>query len=103
MIAAPKPDAIRNQHTVMAGRRAKTLMDVWCALWFWPLDKVGLLDGSDPAYPAAPVEVTHVTEEPAYDDPPVYEVAVRWADATTTSFTVINEDGPHLCGTSSGN
>ncbi|MGV9370044.1 class I SAM-dependent DNA methyltransferase [Micromonospora tulbaghiae] len=55
--------------------RLKTLMDVWCALWFWPLDKVGLLDGSDPAYPAAPVQVSHVKDEPAYDEPVVYETA----------------------------
>ncbi|MGN9768419.1 class I SAM-dependent DNA methyltransferase [Micromonospora sp. SD12] len=55
--------------------RLKTLMDVWCALWFWPLDKVGLLDGSDPAYPAAPVQVSHVKDEPAYEEPPVYETA----------------------------
>ncbi|MEV4481685.1 class I SAM-dependent DNA methyltransferase [Micromonospora coxensis] len=52
--------------------RLKTLMDVWCALWFWPLDKVGLLDGSDPAYPAAPVQVSHVSEVPEYEEP-VYE------------------------------
>ncbi|MEK8145148.1 hypothetical protein NKH18_38395 [Streptomyces sp. M10(2022)] len=25
-------------------------MDAWCALWFWPLDQVGLLDGTDAAY-----------------------------------------------------
>ncbi|MBQ0978115.1 Eco57I restriction-modification methylase domain-containing protein [Micromonospora sp. M61] len=55
--------------------RLKTLMDVWCALWFWPLDKVGLLDGSDPAYPAAPVQVSHIKDEPAYDEPVVYETA----------------------------
>ncbi|MET8909533.1 class I SAM-dependent DNA methyltransferase [Micromonospora sp. NPDC004551] len=55
--------------------RLKTLMDVWCALWFWPLDKVGLLDGSDPAYPAEPVRVSHVKDVPAYEDPVVYEVA----------------------------
>ncbi|MFV2101637.1 class I SAM-dependent DNA methyltransferase [Micromonospora sp. LOL_024] len=55
--------------------RLKTLMDVWCALWFWPLDKVGLLDGSDPTYPAAPVQVAHVRNEPAYDEPAVYEAA----------------------------
>ncbi|MFF0120115.1 class I SAM-dependent DNA methyltransferase [Micromonospora arida] len=55
--------------------RLKTLMDVWCALWFWPLDKVGLLDGSDPAYPATPVEVSHVRDEPAYEEPVVYETA----------------------------
>ncbi|WP_329101724.1 class I SAM-dependent DNA methyltransferase [Micromonospora sp. NBC_01699] len=54
--------------------RLKTLMDVWCALWFWPLDKVGLLDGADDAYPAAPVEITHVSEEPEYEDPAVYVV-----------------------------
>ncbi|MFI5929595.1 class I SAM-dependent DNA methyltransferase [Micromonospora sp. NPDC051543] len=53
--------------------RLKTLMDVWCALWFWPLDKVGLLDGSDPAYPAAPVQVSHIKDEPAYEEPVVYE------------------------------
>ncbi|MGY5629286.1 class I SAM-dependent DNA methyltransferase [Streptomyces sp. UC1A3] len=27
--------------------RLKTVMDVWCALWFWPLDRVGELDGSE--------------------------------------------------------
>ncbi|MGA4727708.1 class I SAM-dependent DNA methyltransferase [Micromonospora taraxaci] len=53
--------------------RLKTLMDVWCALWFWPLDKVGLLDGSDPAYPATPVQVSHIKDEPAYEEPAVYE------------------------------
>ncbi|MEU8213742.1 hypothetical protein AB0B85_31585 [Micromonospora sp. NPDC049044] len=55
--------------------RLKTLMDVWCALWFWPLDKVGLLDGSDPAYPVAPVQVSHIKDEPAYEEPAVYETA----------------------------
>ncbi|MEU5529297.1 class I SAM-dependent DNA methyltransferase [Micromonospora chersina] len=55
--------------------RLKTLMDAWCALWFWPLDKVGVLDGSDPRYPAAPVEVSHVKEVPAYEEPVVYEAA----------------------------
>ncbi|WP_405108694.1 class I SAM-dependent DNA methyltransferase [Micromonospora sp. NBC_01405] len=53
--------------------RLKTLMDVWCALWFWPLDKVGLLDGTDPAYPAAPLQVSHVTEVSTYEEPVVYE------------------------------
>ncbi|MEU4634088.1 class I SAM-dependent DNA methyltransferase [Micromonospora chalcea] len=53
--------------------RLKTLMDAWCALWFWPLDKVGLLDGSDAAYPAAPVQVSHVKDVPAYEEQVVYE------------------------------
>ncbi|MET4642386.1 type I restriction-modification system DNA methylase subunit [Streptomyces atratus] len=35
--------------------RLKQVMDAWCALWFWPLDKVGLLDGTDSEYETAPV------------------------------------------------
>ncbi|MBZ6091923.1 hypothetical protein KVH02_26920 [Streptomyces olivaceus] len=35
--------------------RLKQVMDAWCALWFWPLEKVGLLDGSDAEYDTAPV------------------------------------------------
>ncbi|MEZ0064323.1 hypothetical protein ABIA32_000301 [Streptacidiphilus sp. MAP12-20] len=27
--------------------RLKTVMDVWCALWFWPLEAAGQLDGSE--------------------------------------------------------
>ncbi|MEV7568643.1 class I SAM-dependent DNA methyltransferase [Streptomyces tanashiensis] len=30
--------------------RLKTLMDAWCALWFWPVQSAGLLDGSDARY-----------------------------------------------------
>ncbi|MBR8641338.1 hypothetical protein KEF29_23535 [Streptomyces tuirus] len=30
--------------------RLKTVMDAWCALWFWPLDKVGELDGTGVVY-----------------------------------------------------
>ena len=29
-------------------------MDAWCALWFWPLDKAALLDGSHEVYKTAP-------------------------------------------------
>uniref|UniRef100_UPI0011DF02B6 hypothetical protein n=1 Tax=Streptomyces sp. WAC01526 TaxID=2588709 RepID=UPI0011DF02B6 len=35
--------------------RLKQVMDAWCALWFWPLEKVGLLDGSDAEYDKDPV------------------------------------------------
>ncbi|MFE0191432.1 hypothetical protein [Streptomyces sp. NPDC058989] len=35
--------------------RLKQVMDAWCALWFWPLEKVGLLDGSDAEYATSPV------------------------------------------------
>ncbi|MEU2620827.1 class I SAM-dependent DNA methyltransferase [Streptomyces sp. NPDC007157] len=30
--------------------RLKTLMDAWCALWFWPVQEAGLLDGTDGVY-----------------------------------------------------
>ncbi|GAA4946825.1 hypothetical protein GCM10023238_11450 [Streptomyces heliomycini] len=30
--------------------RLKTLMDTWCALWFWPVQNAALLDGTDERY-----------------------------------------------------
>jgi hypothetical protein len=54
--------------------RLKTLMDAWCALWFWPLDKVGLLDGSDSVYPAEPVAVSHIKDVPAFEESTTYEI-----------------------------
>nr|WSU76877.1 hypothetical protein OG499_29760 [Streptomyces anulatus] len=30
--------------------RLKKVMDAWCALWFWPVGKAGLLDGTDGDY-----------------------------------------------------
>ncbi|MGB3443133.1 MAG: class I SAM-dependent DNA methyltransferase [Actinophytocola sp.] len=30
--------------------RLRTVMDAWCALWFWPARDAGLLDGTDPVY-----------------------------------------------------
>ncbi len=44
--------------------RLKTVMDAWCALWFWPLDKVGELDGSGPDY-AAGAGVVREADVPA--------------------------------------
>ncbi|WP_406346239.1 hypothetical protein OH787_05220 [Streptomyces sp. NBC_01547] len=36
--------------------RLKKIMDAWCALWFWPVDKAALLDGTAGEYAAhAPV------------------------------------------------
>ena len=42
--------------------RLKTVMDVWCALWFWPVDKAALLDGSDPAYTTEPAPEPVIAE-----------------------------------------
>lgn len=50
-VAVPKEKIYRDLHE--EGKpfwRLKTVMDAWCALWFWPLDQAGLLDGSDPIY-----------------------------------------------------
>ncbi|MDX2524101.1 DNA methyltransferase family protein [Streptomyces europaeiscabiei] len=33
--------------------RLKTLMDTWCALWFWPVQSASLLDGTDGRYARA--------------------------------------------------
>ncbi|MGP4030331.1 class I SAM-dependent DNA methyltransferase [Actinomadura sp. 3N407] len=41
--------------------RLKKVMDAWCALWFWPTDKAGLLDGTDAEY-SAPNEVSDPSE-----------------------------------------
>ncbi|MET7617401.1 class I SAM-dependent DNA methyltransferase [Streptomyces sp. NPDC005408] len=45
--------------------RLKTLMDAWCALWFWPVQSAGLLDGSDARYAreAAPALTQEVVTE----------------------------------------
>ncbi|MEU0478545.1 class I SAM-dependent DNA methyltransferase [Streptosporangium sp. NPDC006013] len=40
--------------------RLKKVMDAWCALWFWPLDRTGMLDGSDDIY-------TRLTSDTASD------------------------------------
>ncbi|MFF9140985.1 hypothetical protein ACF09G_25850 [Streptomyces albogriseolus] len=34
--------------------RLKKIMDAWCALWFWHVDKAGLLDGTAGEYVAGP-------------------------------------------------
>ncbi|MFE4633166.1 class I SAM-dependent DNA methyltransferase [Streptomyces sp. NPDC056773] len=47
--------------------RLKTLMDAWCALWFWPVQEASLLDGTNPRYRHA----TELAEQSA-----AYEVAV---------------------------
>ena len=47
-----------------------------------------------------PAEVVG-SERTELDGAPVFEVEVRSEDGTTASFTVVNQDGPHLCGTSS--
>ncbi|MEU9115940.1 hypothetical protein AB0D04_30235 [Streptomyces sp. NPDC048483] len=57
--------------------RLKQVMDAWCALWFWPVDKVGLLDGTDGEYAAESVDVEELLGgfgEPATPQAPPQEV-----------------------------
>ncbi|WP_369265801.1 hypothetical protein [Streptomyces harbinensis] len=42
--------------------RLKTVMDAWCALWFWPVDKAGLVDGTDAVYEETASSARVVTE-----------------------------------------
>ncbi|MFJ3170787.1 class I SAM-dependent DNA methyltransferase [Streptomyces roseus] len=42
--------------------RLKQVMDAWCALWFWPVQEVGILDGSDGPYARAEHVVGQGTE-----------------------------------------
>lgn len=49
--------------------------------------------------PALPARIVAST---AVDGGSGYAVEIRGADGATTSFTVVREDGPHLCGTSPG-
>nr|MDT0663342.1 class I SAM-dependent DNA methyltransferase [Micromonospora sp. DSM 115978] len=62
--------------------RLKTLMDTWCALWFWPLDKVAVLDGSDPAY-ANSVQVSRVEEQPEFVEQAMVEQADLFGNVTS--------------------
>ncbi len=63
--------------------RLNTVMDAWCALWFWPVDKAGLLDGSDDIYATEPVPEAVPAElapEPEPFFPPTYVKASLFDD-----------------------
>ncbi|MEU4497148.1 class I SAM-dependent DNA methyltransferase [Streptomyces sp. NPDC023998] len=48
--------------------RLKALMDAWCALWFWPVQSAGLLDGSNEQYARAAAPAPALTQEVAAED-----------------------------------
>lgn len=50
--AVPKEQVLRDlfQAVDTPYWRLKMVMDAWCALWFWPAGKAGLLDGTDSGY-----------------------------------------------------
>ncbi|MFI1069888.1 class I SAM-dependent DNA methyltransferase [Streptomyces puniciscabiei] len=58
--------------------RLKTLMDAWCALWFWPVQSAALLDGSDERYR----RVAELEESGAFESSSGAGVLMAWeADA----------------------
>ena len=52
--------------------RLKTVMDTWCALWFWPVGKAALLDGSDAVYKTMPQPMTPAPESAPVDPDPAF-------------------------------
>ncbi|MHA4946091.1 class I SAM-dependent DNA methyltransferase [Micromonospora sp. SD19] len=50
--STPKEDVLRDLFEAVDTPywRLKLVMDAWCALWFWPSDQAGLLDGTDEEY-----------------------------------------------------
>ena len=52
--------------------RLKTVMDAWCALWFWPVGKAGLLDGSDAVYKTTPLPMVPAPEPTPVDPDPTF-------------------------------
>ncbi|WP_225096552.1 class I SAM-dependent DNA methyltransferase [Streptomyces sp. CoH27] len=58
--------------------RLKTLMDAWCALWFWPVQSAALLDGSDDRYR----RLVELEESGAFESSSGADVLMSWeADA----------------------
>ncbi|MBO3741622.1 class I SAM-dependent DNA methyltransferase [Actinoplanes flavus] len=57
--------------------RLKTLMDAWCALWFWPLEHANLLDGTAPEYGQSATSVSRIEEKLVPEEDPLVDV---WAD-----------------------
>jgi hypothetical protein len=62
------------------------------------------LAGTDPTGDYVRGDAPEVTGTSAdeVDGDTVQRVQVRWDDGTTASVTVVNEDGPHVCGISAG-
>jgi hypothetical protein len=58
--------------------RLKTVMDAWCALWFWPLDKVGLVDGYQAVYASASHVLTPAPEQSPEPSIPATPLPAGW-------------------------
>ncbi|WP_328739153.1 class I SAM-dependent DNA methyltransferase [Streptomyces erythrochromogenes] len=69
--------------------RLKTLMDAWCALWFWPVQEASLLDGTNPRYRhAAELAEQSAAYEVAVSDPEDDDsgVLMSWEEEALPGF-----------------
>ncbi|MFG2229872.1 class I SAM-dependent DNA methyltransferase [Streptomyces sp. NPDC048723] len=69
--------------------RLKTLMDAWCALWFWPVQEASLLDGTNPRYRhAAELAQQSTVYEAAVADPDDDDsgVLMSWEEEALPGF-----------------
>lgn len=69
--------------------RLKTLMDAWCALWFWPVQEASLLDGTNPRYRhAAELAEQSAAYEVAVSDPEDEDAGVlmSWEEDALPGF-----------------
>ncbi|GAB3283200.1 hypothetical protein [Kineosporia babensis] len=83
--------------------RLKMVMDAWCALWFWPLEDVGLLDGTDPLFKevtattlALAGEERQAIAEAIPDSVPPAPVAPRIVEVIPEQAPVISLGAPRL-------
>ncbi|MFG2984440.1 class I SAM-dependent DNA methyltransferase [Streptomyces sp. NPDC048258] len=71
--------------------RLKTLMDAWCALWFWPVQEASLLDGTNPRYRhAAELAEQSAAYEVAVSDPEDDDTGVlmSWEEDALPGFGI---------------
>lgn len=72
--------------------RLKTLMDAWCALWFWPVQNAALLDGTDERYARAEALAARAAELEAVSaegapESGADEVLLAWEADALPGFT----------------
>lgn len=72
--------------------RLKQVMDAWCALWFWPVDKAGLLDGTDGEYAAESVDVEELLG--GFGEPQTPQVATEEARPSSEPAPAPAASGP---------
>jgi hypothetical protein len=81
--------------------RLKTVMDAWCALWFWPTERAGLLDGTDGEYAARnevsdPEKLRKLLGDVPSTDPPRAESLSNEAETSKLSAPPKGEAQQHF-------